>query len=181
MKNNIFKLGMLAFLPVLIIGCFLIVGCGGSKEQIASSSTNQVTSSTSTAKHYAENGISFDYPNTWGTGNSNSPNAIAALVSQTGAFLVVTKEAMPSGYTLKIYNDQTVMNMNPTQMMSGTFPTVAGLSACESVFKTTDAQVRTVILEKDNVAYVIICSSPVATFENAQTSFNMVINSFKVP
>ena len=36
------------------------------------------------------------------------------------------------------------------------------------------------ILEKDNVAYVIICSSPVATFYNAQISYNMIINSFNV-
>ena len=170
MKNNVIKLGMLAFLSVLIIGALLIVGCGGTKEQGASSAT----------KHYAENGISFDYPNTWGPGNSNSPNAIAALVSPTGAFLVVSKETMPSGYTLKIFNDETVMSMNPAQMISGTFPTVAGVSACESVFKTNDAQVRTVIMEKDGNIYVIICSAPVAIFDNAQTSFNMVINSFKV-
>ena len=170
MKNNVVKPTMLAFLSMLIIGALLIVGCGGTKEQVASPET----------KHYAENGISFDYPNTWGSGNSNSPNAIAALVSQTGAFLIVTKETLPSGYTLKTFNDETVMSMNPTQMISGMFPTVAGLSACESVFQTNDAQVRTVIMEKDNIAYVIICSAPVAIFDNAQTSFNMVINSFKV-
>jgi len=170
MKNNVIKLGMIVFLSVLIIGTLLIVGCRGTQEQGASSVT----------KHYAENGISFDYPNTWGPGNSSNQNAIAALVSPTGEFLVVLKETMPSGYTLKIFNDETVMSMNPTQMISGTFPTVAGVSACESVFKTNDAQVRTVIMEKDGNIYVIICSAPVATFDNAQTSFNMVINSFKV-
>jgi len=35
-------------------------------------------------------------------------------------------------------------------------------------------------MEKDGNIYVIICSAPVAIFDNAQTSFNMVINSFKV-
>jgi hypothetical protein len=170
MKNNVIKLGMLAFLSVLIIGV-LLAGCGGSGEQGASSAT----------KHYAENGISFDYPNTWGAGNSSDPNAIAALVSpSTGVFVVVLKETMPSGYTLKIFNDETVMSMNPTQMIAGTFPTVAEVPACESVFKTNDSQMRTVILEKNDNIYVIICSAPVAEFDNAQTSFNMVINSFEV-
>ena len=170
MKNNVIKPGMLVCLSVLIIGALLIVGCGGANEQGTSPAT----------KHYAENGISFDYPNTWGPGNSSNSNAIAALVSPTGGFIVVSKETMPSGYTLKIFNDETVMSMNPAQMISGTFPTVAGVSACESVFKTNDAQVRTVIMEKDGNIYVIICSAPVAIFDNAQTSFNMVINSFKV-
>jgi predicted Zn-dependent protease len=170
MKNNVIKLGMLVFLSVLTIGA-LLAGCGGSGEQGASPAT----------KHYAKNGISFDYPNTWGPGNSSDPNAIAALVSPTTeVFVVVLKETMPSGYTLKIFNDETVMSMNPTQMISGTFPTVAGVPACESVFKTNDSQMRTVILEKNDNIYVIICSAPVATFDNAQTSFNMVINSFEV-
>jgi hypothetical protein len=170
MKNNVIKLGMLGFLSVLIIGALLIAGCGGTKEQGTSSAT----------KHYAENGISFDYPNTWGTGSSSNSNAIAALISPTGEFVVVLKETMPSGYTLKIFNDETVMSMNPTQMMSGSFPTVAGVSACDSVFKTNDSQMRTVILEKNGSVYVIICSAPVATFDNAQTSFNMAINSLEV-
>ena len=169
MKNNVIKLGMLVFLSVLIIGTFLIVGCG-TQEQGASSAT----------KHYAENGISFGYSNTWGLGNSSNSNAIAALVSPTGGFIVVLKETMPSGYTLKRFNDETVMSMNPTQMMSGTFPTVAGVSACDSVFKTIDSQMRIVSLEKNGSICVIICSAPVAEFDNAQLSFNMVINSFKV-
>ena len=170
-KNNAIKLGMIVFLSVLIIGALLIVGCGGVKEQETSSAT----------KHYAENGISFDYPETWGPGNSSDPNAIAALISPVGGFfIVVLKETMPSGYTLKTFNDETVMSMNPTQMISGSFPTVAGVSACDSVFKTNDSQMRIVILEKNGNVYVIICSAPAAAFDNAQTSFNMVINSFSV-
>ena len=175
LENRVFKSGMLLLLSTLIIGSLFIAGCGGTKDQGATTTTTSATT-----KQYAANGISFDYPNTWGAGNSNNPNAIASLVSSTGAFLVVLKEPLPSGYTLKTFNDQTVMGMNPAQMMSGTFPTVAGVSACESVFKTSDAQMRTDILEKDGTAYVIIFSAPMATFDNAQTSFNMVINSFKL-
>jgi hypothetical protein len=174
-ENRVIKLGMLVFLSTLILVSLFVAGCGGTETQGVSTTTT-----TATTKQYAANGISFDYPNTWGPGNSSNPNAIAALVSPTGPFLVVLKEALPSGYTLKTFNDQTVMGMNPMQMISGQYPTVAGVPACESVFKTNDAQVRTDILEKDGNAYVIICSAPMAIFDNAQTSFNMVINSFKL-
>ena len=57
--------------------------------------------------------------------------------------------------------------------------TVAGVSACDSVFKINDSQFKTVNLEKDRNLYTILCNAPAATFDNAQTSFNMVINSFK--
>ncbi len=82
MKNNVIKLEILAFLSVLIMGALLTVGCRGTNEQGTSPAT----------KYYAENGISFDYPNTWGPGNSSNSNAIAALVSPTGGFIVVLKE-----------------------------------------------------------------------------------------
>jgi predicted Zn-dependent protease len=171
MKNNVSKLGMLIFLSVLIIGALSLAGCGDTTGQ----ETSPVT------KHYAKNGISFDYPNTWGPGNSSSPNAIAALVSNEEAlFIVILKETMPDGYTLKRFNDETVMSFNPTQIISGSFPTVDGVSACDTVFQANDSQMRFVILEKNGSVYVIICSAPVTTFDGAQNSFNMVINSFKV-
>jgi predicted Zn-dependent protease len=164
------RLRALACLGVLILGVTLIIGCGNGGAE------------TPTTKHFTENGISFDYPKTWGSGNSSNPNAIAALVSPTTeVFVVVLKETLPSGYTLKRYNDETVNSLNPTQQtISETSPTVAGVPACDSVFKTDDSQMRIVILEKNDNVYVIICSAPVAAFDNAQTSFNTVINSFQV-
>ncbi len=163
------RLRALACLGVLILGATLIIGCGGGGAE------------TPTTKHFAENGISFDYPKTWGSGNSSNPNAIAALVSPSaGVFVVVLKETLPSGYTLEQFNDQTVNSFNPTQTISETLPTVAGVPAYDSVFKTDDSQMRIVILEKNGNIYVIICSAPVATFDDAQTSFNMAINSFQV-
>lgn len=170
MKHNAIKVGMVALLSVLMVGTLLIVGCGGSQGQGPSPARS----------HYSGNGISFDYPETWGPGNSDNPNAVATFVSETGEFVVVLKQTMPPGYTLKRFNDETVMSMEPTQVISGTFPTVAGVSACDTVFRAGDSQMRTVILEKSGNVYVIICAAPVAAFDDAQTSFNMVIESFKV-
>ena len=87
---------------------------------------------------------------------------------------------MPSGYTLKRFNDELVIGMTPTQVISGTFPTVAGVSACETVFKTKDFQARFVCLEKNGELYNILCTAPPEVFDKTQTSFDMIINSFKV-
>lgn len=169
-KSNVLKSSVTVFLLMIIVGV-LLAGCGGSAGPGTSTGT----------KHYAQNGISFDYPDSWGPGNSSSPNAIAALVSnQESIFVVILKETLPEGYTLKRFNDETVMSFNPTKVISGSFPTVDGVEACDTVFQTSDSQMRFVILEKNGSAYVIIGGASPATFDNAQNGFNTVINSFKV-
>jgi hypothetical protein len=139
------------------------------------------TTETSTIKHYTGDTISFDYPGNWVTTSPSSQYAIVTFIDPQAQTISVTveKRAIPSGYTLKIFNDELAMGMNPTQIISGSFPTVAGVSACDSVFKINDTQFRMVNLEKDGNMYTILCNAPAATFDNAQISFNMVINSFQ--
>jgi len=134
-----------------------------------------------TTKHYTGDKISFDYPGNWVTTSPSSQYAIVTFIDPQAKTVSVTveKRAIPSGYTLKRFNDELGIGMNPTQTISGSFPTVAGVSACDSVFKINDSQFRMVNLEKDGNMYTILCNAPAATFDNAQTSFNMVINSFK--
>jgi hypothetical protein len=140
------------------------------------------TTETSTITHYTGDIISFDYPGNWVTTNPGSQYAIVTFIDSQAQTISVTveKRAIPSGYTLKIFNDELAMSMKPTQYISGSSPTLAGVSACDSVFKINDSQFRMVNLEKDGNMYTILCNAPAATFDNAQTSFNMVINSFKV-
>ena len=139
------------------------------------------TTETPTTKHYTGDTISFDYSGNWVTTSPSSQYAIVTFIDPQAKTVSVTveKRATPSGYTLEIFNYELVMGMKPTQMISGGFMTVAGVSACDSVFKTNDSQFRTVNLEKDGNMYTILCNAPEATFDNARTSFNMVINSFK--
>ena len=139
------------------------------------------TTETPTAKHYTGDTISFDYPSNWVTTSPSSQYAIITFTDPQATTVSVTveKRTIPSGYTLKRFNDELGMSMNPTQMVSGSFPNVAGVSACDSVFKINDLQFRMVNLEKDENMYTILCNAPAATFDNAQSSFNMVIKSFK--
>ena len=163
-------LSALVCLGVLILGVTLIAGCaGGAKE-----------TENPTTKHYTGDTISFDYPGNWVTTSPSSQYAIVTFIDPQAETVSVTveKRAIPSGYTLKIFNDELGFGMKPTQMITGSFPTVAGVSACDSVFKIDDSQFRMVNLEKDGNMYTILCNAPAATFDNAQTSFNMIINSF---
>jgi len=162
-------LGASIYLAVMIIGMIVLTGCaGGGKE-------------TPSANHFEAGGVSFDYPGTWETVSPSSQYAIVTIAdSQVKTiWIAVEKRAIPAGYTLKGFNDELVIGMKPAQVISGTFPTIAGVTACETVFKTDDSQVKVVNLEKDGNMYTILCSAPATAFANAQTSFNKVINSFK--
>ena len=171
MNDKLLKPSMAIILSsLLVIIVFLIAGCAGSKGQAVSPAT----------KEYTENGISFEYPGDWEAGSSTSPNTIAALVSPAGAYFVVTREAVSSDFELKTSHDNLVTSMEPTQIISRDYLTVAGVSAYEIVFKTKDAQYWVVSLEKDNVWYNLFCSAPPDLFEEARTEFSSIINSFKV-
>ena len=168
MNNKFIKLSMaIILLSLLIIVVLPIAGCGGSEVS-------------PTIKEYTENGISFKYPSDWEAGSSSSPSAVAALVSPTGAYFVVTKEVTPSGFELKNSHDNLVNSMEPTQIISKDYLAVSGVSAYEIIFKTKDAQYWVVSLEKDNVWYNLYCSASPDIFEEAQTEFSSIIKSFKV-
>jgi hypothetical protein len=172
MKNNVLKPMIPVILSsLLIIVILLVAGCESSKGQRVSP----------TITEYTENGISFEYPSDWEEGSSSSPSAVAALVSPTGAYFVVTKDAASSDFELKTSHDNLVDSMEPTQAISGRNLTVAGLSAYETVFKTEDSQYWVVSLEKDGMWYNLYCSAPPDLFEQVRTDFNKIIDSFKVP
>jgi hypothetical protein len=139
------------------------------------------TTETPTTKHYTGDTISFDYPGNWVTASPSSQYAIVTFIDPQAKTISVTleKRAIPSGYTLKRFNDELAMGMKPTLYISGSLPTIAGVSACDSVFQINDSQFRMVNLEKDGNMYTILCNAPAATFDNAQSSFNRLINSFK--
>jgi len=137
-------------------------------------------------KHYSGGEISFDYPDTWGMGNSTSPNAVVALIyPQENTFLVVTKDPMPPGVTLKACHDQIVADMSPSAVLSGGSLTVAGAAAQETIFRSenifsTVTTVRLVSVEKDGSLYNIFCAAPPTEFDEAQTGFDIAINSFDI-
>ena len=167
------RLGVLAFLVLLIIGATVVAGCagGGAKE-------------TPTASHFEVNGISFDYPSTWKTLKSDDPMRIAYLSEvSTNTMLQVIKETV-TGFTLKTYHDNYAIQLMVGNPISGRSLTVAGLDAYEGVWNmkqgTTDYRVRQISIAKDGVFYMIFCSTAPSSFDKVNKDFDTVINSFKV-
>ena len=175
MRGKPKRMRILVFLAGFLVGITLMVGCSGKSEEAGVPSKNQYVE--------AGGGVTFDYPGRWVTTSASSQYAIVSLADPQAKAVSITveKRAMPTGYTLKRFNDELVTSMNPAQVLSGTFPTIAGVSACETVFKADDSQVRIVNLEKNDTMYTILCRAPAAAFDSVQTAFNTVINSFKVP
>ncbi len=165
------RLGVLAFLGALILGGTLIMGCaGGAKE-------------TPTTSHFEANGISFDYPSAWKILKSDDPIRIAYLSeASTNTILQVTQEAV-TGFTLKTYHDNFAIALMVGNPISGRPLTVAGLDAYEGVFNTksgtTDFRIRQISLAKDGIFYMLIFSTPPASFDKVNKDFDTVINSFK--
>ena len=175
------KIGLIAIavavVVVVAVAAFFMV----SNQPATPTLTPTPTPTSTGTKHYSGSGISFDYPDTWGTETPNTPDMIVALGDrQAGVVFVAGKSTMPSGSTLKIVNDQVVMSMNPTRVISGSFPVVDGVTACETVFEAQDARIIFVCLEKNGMIYSMFGYASPEGFDAARTGFDMAINSFKV-
>ena len=163
---------VLAFLVVLILGVTLIIGCAGRAIE------------TPTTSHFEANGVSFDYPSAWKILKSDDPVRIAYLgEAGTNTNLQVTKETV-TGFTLKTYHDNFAIALMEGNPISGRSLTVAGLDAYEGVFNmkkdTKDFRIRHISIAKDGIFYMIVFSTPPASFDKVDKDFDTVINSFKV-
>jgi hypothetical protein len=175
-KRN--KLGILTCSALLVIGVLLIAGCAGS----------QAPTENSTTKHYGVKGIAFDYPATWVIQSSSSRFSITVITDpqaeRTNVFF--DKRTMPSGSTLEQIHDGLVSEGVPTEIISDSTLTVAGLPAFETVFKSEQGipsreyETMLLSLEKDGWVYTITCSAPAELFDAARPTFDMIINSFQI-
>jgi hypothetical protein len=172
-KMKVKRLGALACLGVLIVGVSLIIGCAGGATE------------TPTTNHFEASGVSFDYPSTWKTLTSTDTARIAYLSEEeTGIVVQVIKQDMPTGYTLKTYHDTFVMTLMEGQPISGNPLTVSGVDAYETVFNgavdNRDFRWRVVSLEKDGTVYDIAFAVAPESFDEVNSDFDTVINSFEV-
>ena len=162
----------LACLGVLILGIVLIMGCGGGVV-------------TPTTEHFAESGISFDYPGTWDKLPPVDPARLAYFSElETGTVVQVITGALPSGYTLKDYHDTLVLQLMEGEPISEKSLTVSGVPASETVFNgksdNKDWRWRVVSLEKDGTIYSIVFATAPASFDEVNEGFDTVVNSFQV-
>lgn len=147
-------------------------------------------------KHYTKDGISFDYPENWEIANATTANAIAAVADpktrdpKTGfssTVVVIQKETIPAGYTLKDVYDQNYaifFNNSSYQRVYEGNTTINGIKVYENIY-TVDTdnvqkQQRALWFEKKGVVYVILCSALKKDFKSQEANFNLIINSLKL-
>ena len=159
---------------------------------------NQTGNQTSAhAKTYAQNGITFNYANTWQEVQNQAPDTIAAVGdpktadSQTGnvkTSVAIQKLNNTSGFTLRQLYDGNYASyaaQNPSyQRISDANLTLSGTTAYENIYKAdsngVQNQERAVWMEKNNTVYVILCVSLPKDFNKEQENFDLIINSFQI-
>jgi hypothetical protein len=166
------RLRALACLGVLIVGISLIIGCGGGAE-------------TTTTSHFEASGISFDYPSTWKIETSHDAARIAYFSEmETGTIVQVIKQETPTGFDLKTYHDAFVLTLMEGQAISGNSLTVSGVDAYETVFEgpinEQEFRWRLVSLEKDGAIYDIAFAVLPESFDEVNSGFDIVVNSFTI-
>lgn len=167
---------------LLLCSVVLVSGCV---------SDNKKTNETKT---YSQNNISFTYPGDWEIANTTSQNAVVAVADpstvKSGSpttLVLIQKPAVSKGSDLNnVYNSNYARYFNNTgfERISEGNITVNNVTALENVYKTNKTgvskQYRAVWLDENGSIYVILCIADQSDFENQQTNFNLIINSFKV-
>lgn len=145
-------------------------------------------------KHFGNDEISFDYPGTWKCGAIvDLPGVIVGVSKSSQVDVKISKQRMPSGYTLKdVYNEARANNSQNLaqycyQPLSERTLTVDGSTAYEIIYKIgcdqtqTRQQFRSVWLEKNGFLYIIFCTvMPPEDFDKENTNFDVIVNSFHV-
>jgi hypothetical protein len=145
------------------------------------------------SNNYSTNGVSFQYPHSWGVATVNSPNGVAAVgdpntvVNGNPTTSVVIQKANTTATSgLKNAYDQNYaqfFNNTGKTKVSEAHLTINGVTAYENVYTSSEEGVakkyRAVWLQKGSIIYVILCSARIEDFDAQQANFDLVINSFQ--
>lgn len=188
---------MKKYLPImaLIALVVFVAGC------VDSGTTNDTAVNTTVpdmpSKTYAKNGIYFKYPVGWTTSlTTNIPNTIVGLgdpKSKTSSgnyntLAIISKTALPSGYTLKESFDATydsyANNDSSYKLISERTLNINGLTGYEKVYyinvSGVKKQERSTWLEDNGTIYMILCNALPEDYDSQQTNFDLITYSFKV-
>ena len=155
--------------------------------------------STSTPQTYNENGVSFNYPDTWNKlpanelGTANGSESTIAVVgdssnAQNSSYVttVMVQKSDKSGTLDQIAaaSKTDLENDKKAVMTSDENITINGMKGQDITYNVTTDGVnkenRLIILQKDNTIYSITLSTPASNFNNQKENFNTIIQSFKV-
>jgi len=142
---------------------------------------------------YSQNGVSFEYPQSWRVANVTSSYAVAAVADPTtvqngrpSTSVIIQKPPLTRGANLKLAYENNYANFfNQTgyQKVSEANITLNKTIIYENVYTINNAglekQYRAVWLSKRQRVYVILCSALKADFDKEQSNFDLIINSFR--
>ena len=142
---------------------------------------------------YSQNGVSFDYPQNWRVANVSSPYAVAAVADPTTVqngrpttAVIIQKPPLIRGANLKLAYENNYANFfNQTgyKKISEANITLNGTKIYENVYTVNtaglDKEYRVAWLSKKQKIYVILCSALKEDFDQEQSNFDLVINSFQ--
>jgi len=173
--NKILPLMAAMVMVVLVSGCI-------TNEDKANQTNN-----------FSQNGVSFQYPISWGVAAVTSPNGVAAVGDPTTVVngnpttsVVIQKANVTTGAALKTAYDlnyaQFFNNTGKTKVSEAEL-TLNGAKVYENVYTSSEEGVakkyRAVWIQKGSTTYVILCSARTEAYDAQQANFDLVVNSFQ--
>jgi hypothetical protein len=147
-------------------------------------------------KNFSAGGMSFNYPDTWNASSQLGANATQIVVANQefissngtkGSVVLILKVANASSSNMtQARQDLVTQAQQSGQNVTNKTVTIAGLNASDISYIGNDSQgnkayARLIDFEKNNTLYMLLfATGGGADVNSAQTSFDVIVTSFKV-
>jgi hypothetical protein len=147
-------------------------------------------------KNFSAGGMSFNYPDTWNASSQLGENATQIVVANQefissngtkGSVVLILKVANASTSNMtQARQDLITQAQQSGQNVTNKSVTIAGLNASDISYIGNDSQgnkayARLIDFEKNNTLYMLLfATGGGADVNSAQTSFDVIVTSFKV-
>lgn len=154
-------------------------------------SSGMLDSLTTTGETYEANGVTFQYPESWQEAKSVSDGSIAAVANANDSRTSVVIQQVPSEYGSDIQSACSNNNKNLAQ--GGNY---INIQEVKTTINNNTAIVHRYIINEpdgsqkehvatwmkmsDNNIYVILFSTPVESYEQQRSSYDLVAGTFKL-
>ncbi len=178
MDNNILKGSFILFIVILL---FISVSS-------VSAESNETTVLT-----LSKEGITINYPSTWGYSDAISPYSIMAIskidsvdsVGVAQVSIIIEKKQLDGDFYTFVNNTYKSMQNDPDfQLVSSGPMSLKGHDAMEFIYTSNQTGVqkqhKAVWFEKDGQAYVLLYSAPVDLFESNLYVFDYILNDVQI-
>lgn len=154
------------------------------------------STSTISTKNYTADGIYFEYPDTWNASSQLSDNATQIVVANQefissngtkGSVVLIMKVVNASTNNMTQANENMITQAQQSgQNVTNATVTIAGINASDISYVGNDSQgnkayARLIDFEKNNNLYMLLfATGGGADINSAQSSFDVIVKTFKV-